>query len=61
MRSAARWSADTSERLLALEHLADSASAALRTLRGMLSDDDPMVRREARRLLRELDVRLPEE
>ena len=61
MRTTARWSEDTAERLAALERLADSASSSIRTLRGMLADEDPDVRREARRLLAELDVRLPEE
>lgn len=60
-RSSARWSGDTSERIEALDRLADSASEAIRTLRGLLADNDPVVAREARRLLRELDVRLPEE
>jgi len=60
-RSSARWSQDTSERVEALDRLADSASEAIRTLRGLLHDDDPVVAREARRLLRELDVRMPEE
>ncbi len=60
-RDRARWSDDTPQRLQALEQLADTASDAIRTLRGLLEDDDPMVRKEARRLLRELDVRLPEE
>jgi len=60
-RDRARWSDDTPQRLQALEQLADTASDAIRTLRGLLEDEDPMVRREARRLLRELDVRLPEE
>lgn len=60
-RSSARWSQDTSERVEALDRLADSASEAIRTLRGLLRDDDPVVAREARRLLRELDVRVPEQ
>jgi len=60
-RSSARWSSDTSERIEALDRLADSASEAIRTLRGLLDDDDPVVATEARRLLRELDVRMPEE
>jgi len=60
-RDRARWLDDTPQRLQALEQLADTASDAIRTLRGLLEDEDPMVRREARRLLRELDVRLPEE
>lgn len=60
-RSSARWSDDTSERIEALDRLADSASEAIRTLRGLLDDNDPVVAREARRLLRELDVRMPEE
>jgi len=37
------------------------ASRAIRTLKGMLDDDDPALAREARRLLRELDVRGAEE
>ncbi len=61
MRSTARWSEDTAERLAALERLADSASSSIRTLRGMLADENPDIRREARRLLAELDVRPTEE
>ena len=61
VRDTARWSNDPTERLQALEQMADTASAAIRTLRGSLDDPDPAVRREAWRLLRELDVRLPEE
>ncbi len=61
LRQSARWSEDTAERLAALERMATGAADAIRTLRGLLGDDDPAVAREARRLLRELDVRLPEE
>jgi len=61
MRQMARWSADTHERLAAIERLADSAADAIRTLRGLVDDEDPAVSREARRLLRELDLRAPEE
>jgi transcriptional regulator with XRE-family HTH domain len=61
MRDTARWSPHQGERLAALERLADSAAHAIRTLRGLVDDEDPYVSREARRLLRELDVRLPEE
>jgi hypothetical protein len=61
VRQTARWSADTRERLAALEQLADSAADAIRTLRGLLDDEDPAISREAHRLLRELDVRPPEE
>jgi transcriptional regulator with XRE-family HTH domain len=61
MRTTARWSEDTTERLAALERLADSAASSIRTLRGMLADEDPDIRREARRLLAELDVRPTEE
>jgi len=61
MRDMARWSGDTGERLAALNQLADSASDAIRTLRGLVDDEDPTISREARRLLRELDVRMPEE
>jgi len=60
-RDLARWSDDTAERLAALEQLADSAADAIRTLRGLVADDDPAISREARRLLHELDVRPPEE
>ncbi|MDP2400432.1 MAG: hypothetical protein Q8M66_00490, partial [Actinomycetota bacterium] len=60
-RDEARWSEDTALRLKALDYLADSAAEAIRTLRGLLEDEDPAVAREARRLLRELDVRTPEE
>ena len=61
MRDVARWSAIPSERIEALERLADDAAAAIRTLRGLLEDEDPAIRREAHRLLRELEVRPPEE
>ncbi|TDB36930.1 MAG: XRE family transcriptional regulator [Actinobacteria bacterium] len=61
LRQSARWSEDTTERLAALDRMAGGAADAIRTLRGLLDDDDPTVAREARRLLRELDVRLPEE
>ena len=60
-RNRARWSDDTPTRLAALDDLADTAADAIRTLRGLLDDEDPHIRREARRLLRELDVRMPEE
>jgi transcriptional regulator with XRE-family HTH domain len=56
-RDRARYSPDGAERLQAAEELAEDASRAIRTLRGMLEDDDPAVAREARRLLRELGVR----
>jgi len=61
MRDMARWSNDTVQRIEALDQLADSAAEAIRTLRGLVNDEDPAVSREARRLLRELDVRIPEE
>ena len=60
-RNVARWSEDTPVRLEALEELASSASEAIRTLRGLLDDEDPVVAKEARRLLRELNVRLMDE
>lgn len=60
-RNLARWSDDTSARIEAIDALADTAAEAIRTLRGLLDDENETVRREARRLLRELDVRLPEE
>lgn len=60
-RDRARFSPDSGQRLHAAEELAEDALRAIRTLRGMLDDDDPMIAREARRLLRELDVRGPEE
>ena len=60
-RNLARWSHDTPVRLEALEELAASASEAIRTLRGLVEDDDPVVAKEARRLLRELNVRQMEE
>lgn len=56
-RDRARFASSSDERLRAAEELADDASRAIRTLRGMLDDDDPLLAREARRLLRELDVR----
>ncbi len=61
VRDMARWSNDTTQRIEALDQLADSAAEAIRTLRGLVNDEDPSVSREARRLLRELDVRIPEE
>jgi transcriptional regulator with XRE-family HTH domain len=61
MRNTARWSDDTAERIGALQLLADNAADAIRTLRGLVRDEDPVVSREALRLLRELDVRLPDE
>lgn len=60
-RDRARFSPDSRQRLRAAEELAEEALRAIRTLRGMLDDDDPAIAREARRLLRELDVRAPEE
>lgn len=56
-RDRARWSPGPSDRLRAAEELAEEALRAIRTLRGMLDDEDPVLAREARRLLRELDVR----
>jgi len=56
-RDRARFSPDATERMQAAEELAEEALRAIRTLRGMLDDDDPRLAREARRLLRELDVR----
>jgi len=56
-RFQARWSEDTAERIQALDELATGASEAIRTLRGLLGDEDPAVAHEAARLLRELDVR----
>jgi hypothetical protein len=60
-RDLAKSPGSTAERLRALEDLAEDASVAIRTLRGMVGDYDPAVAREARRLLRELDVRGTEE
>jgi len=56
-RDRARFAPDAAERMHAAEELAEEALRAIRTLRGMLDDDDPRLAREARRLLRELDVR----
>jgi len=56
-RDRARHAPASTERLRAAEELAEEASRAIRTLRGMLDDEDPDVAREARRLLRELNVR----
>lgn len=56
-RDRARFAPDAAERMRAAEELAEEALRAIRTLRGMLDDDDPRLAREARRLLRELDVR----
>lgn len=60
-RNFARFSDDTSARIEALDRLADQAAEAIRTLRGLVDDEDVMVAREARRLLRELEVRGAEE
>jgi transcriptional regulator with XRE-family HTH domain len=60
-RDRARFGTSSVDRVAALEELAEEASRAIRTLRGMLDDEDPGVAREARRLLRELDVRGSEE
>jgi DNA-binding XRE family transcriptional regulator len=60
-RDLAKSPGTTAERLRALEDLAEGASVAIRTLRGMVDDADPAVAHEARRLLRELDVRGSEE
>lgn len=60
-RDRARFAPESAERLHAAEELAEEALRAIRTLRGMLDDDDPIIAREARRLLRELDVRGPDE
>ena len=56
-RDRARWAPDSGDRLRAAEELAEDASRALRTLRGMLADPDPAVSQEARRLLLELGVK----
>jgi transcriptional regulator with XRE-family HTH domain len=55
-RDRARYAPASADRMRAAEELADEASRAIRTLRGMLDDEDPALAREARRLLRELDV-----
>jgi len=60
-RDRARYAPASADRMRAAEELADEASRAIRTLRGMLDDEDPALAREARRLLRELDVRGTEE
>jgi transcriptional regulator with XRE-family HTH domain len=59
-RHAARWSDDRQTRIAAIESLADQAAEGIRTLRGLIDDEDIAVAKAARRLLRELDVRLPE-
>jgi len=60
-RAMARWSDVTAERITALDALATTAAEAIRTLRGLVDDEDPAVAHEAARLLRELDVRGPQE
>lgn len=60
-RDRARWSPGSAERLHAAEELAEDASRAIRTLRGMLDDEDPVVARHARRMLLELGLRGAEE
>lgn len=56
-RDRARYAPASDERVRAAEELAEDASRAIRTLRGMLEDEDPAVAREARRLLVELGLR----
>jgi len=60
-RAMARWSDVTAERITALDALATTAAEAIRTLRGLVDDEDPAVAHEAARLLRELDVRSAQE
>lgn len=60
-RDRARHSPDSAERMHAAEELAEDASRSIRTLRGMLDDEDPAVARQARRMLLELGLRTPEE
>jgi transcriptional regulator with XRE-family HTH domain len=60
-RDRARYSPASAERMRAAEELAEDASRAIRTLRGMLEDEDPAVARQARRMLLELGLRgMPE-
>jgi transcriptional regulator with XRE-family HTH domain len=59
-RDRARHSPASAERMRAAEELAEDASRAIRTLRGMLDDEDPAVARQARRMLLELGLRVPE-
>ena len=59
-RDRARYSPGSAERMRAAEELAEDASRAIRTLRGMLDDEDPVVARQARRMLLELGLRAPE-
>jgi transcriptional regulator with XRE-family HTH domain len=56
-RDRARYSPASAERMHAAEELAEDASRAIRTLRGMLDDEDPQVARQARRMLVELGLR----
>lgn len=60
-RDRARYSPASAERVHAAEELAEDAARAIRTLRGMLDDEDPVVARAARRMLLELGLRAPEE
>ena len=61
LRQFARQTGDASARLDAIEGLGEEASLALRTLRGLIDDEDVDVAREARRVLRELGIDVPAE
>jgi len=61
LRATARHDPDATARIEAIDGLADNASIALRTLRGLAEDPDPRVAAEAKRMLRELGVAMPEE
>jgi len=60
-RDRARYSPAPGERMRAAEELTEDAAGAIRTLRGMLADEDPAVARHARRMLVELGLRGVEE
>lgn len=61
LRNLATQREDNTVRYEAIERLGDQASLALRTLRGLVSDEDYEVAREAKRILRELGVDVPAE
>ncbi|NTU71400.1 MAG: helix-turn-helix transcriptional regulator [Coriobacteriia bacterium] len=58
-RTTARWSVDREARLEALDDLAMTAAEAIRTLTGLLDDNDPAIAQAATRQLAELGVKPP--
>lgn len=59
LRNLATQPTETPLRIEAVEQLGDQASLALRTLRGLVDDEDEEVAHKARRVLRELGIDVP--